>query len=65
MGRRCTSPYILRYRGAGYNFDETMLLNFPRLLEKHELADDILAVINAYLGDRGLSLRQGTIWMPR
>ncbi|AJQ49181.1 MULTISPECIES: IS5 family transposase [Pseudomonas] len=41
--------------------DETMILNFRRLLEKHELAAGILAVINGYLGDRGLSLRQGTI----
>lgn len=41
--------------------DETTILNFRRLLEKHELAADILAVINSYLGDRGLSLRQGTI----
>jgi len=31
------------------------------LLEKHELAAGILAVIKGYLGDRGLSLRQGTI----
>ena len=41
--------------------DETTILNFRRLLEKHELAAVILAVINGYLGDRGLSLRQGTI----
>ncbi|MDH1933406.1 IS5 family transposase [Pseudomonas sp. GD03696] len=41
--------------------DETTILNFRRLLEKHELAAGILAVINSYLGDRGLSLRQGTI----
>lgn len=41
--------------------DETTILNFRRLLEKHELAARILAVINGYLGDRGLSLRQGTI----
>ncbi len=41
--------------------DETTTLNFRRLLEKHELAAGILAVINGYLGDRGLSLRQGTI----
>ena len=41
--------------------DETTILNFRRLLEKHELASAILAVINGYLGDRGLSLRQGTI----
>ena len=41
--------------------DETTILNFRRLLERHELAVGILAVINSYLGDRGLSLRQGTI----
>ncbi|WP_258910149.1 IS5 family transposase [Pseudomonas putida] len=41
--------------------DETTILNFRRLLEKHELAAGILAVIKGYLGDRGLSLRQGTI----
>ena len=41
--------------------DETTILNFRRLLEKHELAAGILAVINGYLGDRGFFLRQGTI----
>lgn len=41
--------------------DETTILNFRRLLEKHDLATGILGVINGYLGDRGLSLRQGTI----
>jgi len=33
--------------------DETKILNFRRLLEKHELAGGILQVINGYLGDRG------------
>lgn len=41
--------------------DETTILNFRRLLERHELAAGIIGVINGYLGDRGLSLRQGTI----
>ena len=41
--------------------DETTILNFRRLLEKHQLAGGILGVINGYLGDRGLSLRQGTV----
>lgn len=41
--------------------DETTILNLRRLLEKHELAADILGVINGYLGDRGLSVRQGPI----
>ncbi|NWE04465.1 MULTISPECIES: transposase [Pseudomonas] len=39
----------------------TTILNFRRLLEKLELAAGILAVINGYLGDRCMSLRQGTI----
>jgi IS5 family transposase len=38
---------------------ETMLR--IHLLERHGLATSILAVINGHLGDRGLSLRQGTI----
>lgn len=41
--------------------DETTTLNFRRLLEKHELAGGILQVINGYLGDRDLLLRQGTV----
>ena len=41
--------------------DETTILNFRRLLEKHELAGGILQVINGYLGDRGSMLRQGTV----
>ncbi|MFD2406905.1 IS5 family transposase [Azorhizophilus paspali] len=50
---------------AGLNLeripDETTILNFRRLLEQHELAGGILEVINGYLGERGLSLCQGTL----
>lgn len=49
---------------TGLNLDripyETMILNFRRLLEQHELAPVILQVINGYLGDSGLMLLQGT-----
>lgn len=38
--------------------DETIILNFRRLLETQKLATGILGVVNGYLGDRGLSLRQ-------
>ena len=41
--------------------DETTILNFRRLLERRNLTAGILGVINDYLGDRGLLLRQGTI----
>lgn len=41
--------------------DETTILNFRRLLEKHDLAAGILGVINEYLSDRGLLLRHGAV----
>lgn len=41
--------------------EDTTIMNFRHLLEKHQLAPAILAVINGYLRDKGLSLRQGTI----
>ncbi|WP_374603501.1 IS5 family transposase [Arenimonas sp.] len=41
--------------------DETTILNFRRLLERHGLARKILAKVNAHLSRQGLSLRDGTI----
>lgn len=41
--------------------DETTILKFRRLLETHNLAPKVLAAVNAYLTDKGLLLRQGTI----
>jgi IS5 family transposase len=41
--------------------EDTTIMNFRHLLEKHKLAPAILAVINGYLQENGLSLRQGTI----
>lgn len=40
--------------------EDTTIMNFRHLLEKHKLAPAILAVINGYLQGKGLSLRQGT-----
>lgn len=40
---------------------ETTILDFRRLLEKHELAAGILGLVDGYLDDRGLSLRQASI----
>jgi IS5 family transposase len=42
--------------------NETSILNFRRLLEKYDLAVGIQVEINGYLGDRGLSMHQGTIF---
>lgn len=41
--------------------DETSILNFRRLLERHELTERLLAEINAHLSERGLLVGKGTI----
>lgn len=41
--------------------DETTILNFRRLLEKHGLAEKLFRQVNAHLHRHGLSLRSGTI----
>jgi IS5 family transposase len=41
--------------------DETTILNFRRLIERHGLASCLFAAINAHLSCAGLFLRQGTI----
>src|ERR1700691_5603328 len=41
--------------------DETTILNFRHLLEKNELAPEILGRVNAYLARKGLLLRRGSI----
>jgi hypothetical protein len=43
--------------------DETSILNFRRLLEKHELTARLLAAINAHLSERGLPGRSGSVCM--
>ena len=40
--------------------DESTILRFRHLLEKHKLADAILATVNELLGSQGLLLRQGS-----
>jgi transposase, IS5 family len=41
--------------------DETTILNFRHLLERHGLAGALLDEINTLLGERGLILRKGTM----
>ncbi|MBD8527977.1 IS5 family transposase [Pseudomarimonas arenosa] len=41
--------------------DETTILNFRRLLERHDLAPKILEAVNAHLSQHGLFLKRGTI----
>ncbi|MCX5939343.1 MAG: transposase [Cyanobium sp. LacPavin_0920_WC12_MAG_62_9] len=41
--------------------DETMILTFHHLLEKHELGDQIFETVKAHLSAKGMTMRQGTI----
>lgn len=41
--------------------DETSILNFRRLLERHQLTERLFAEINAHLSQRGLFVGKGTI----
>lgn len=41
--------------------DETTILAFRHLLEKHELGEQIFETVNAHLSGRGMTMRQGTI----
>lgn len=47
--------------GAPRMPDETTILRFRHLLERHELAPQVLAAINATLAQQGLMLKTGTV----
>jgi transposase, IS5 family len=40
--------------------DETTILTFRHLLEKHGLGEQIIATVKAHLSARGMTMRQGT-----
>ena len=44
--------------------DETTILTFRHLLEKHELGEQILETVKVHLSARGMTMRQGTIVDP-
>jgi IS5 family transposase len=41
--------------------DETTILNFRHLLERHGLTEAIFAEVNGYLAEKGVTLRSGTL----
>lgn len=41
--------------------DETTILTFRHLLEKHDLGEQIFETVKAHLSARGMTMRQGTI----
>ena len=56
-----TSRKFARLDGAAVMPDETTILRFRHLLEKHGLAEKIFARVNEMLAERGLLLRRGTL----
>lgn len=56
-------PYrrFVGLEGAARLPDETTILRFRHLLEKHELAPTVLAAINTTLVQQGLMLKTGTV----
>lgn len=64
-GRRDTrAPLYRRFvclEGAARLPDETTVLRFRHLLEKHQLAPQVLAIINAGLALQALLLKTGTV----
>ncbi|WHZ11508.1 MAG: Mobile element protein [Burkholderiaceae bacterium] len=58
------TPLFREFAGLGWDSrlpDESTILRFRHLLEKHKLADQILAVVNDLLRDKGLLLKAGTV----
>jgi IS5 family transposase len=41
--------------------DETMILAFRHLLERHDLGKEIFKTVKAHLQSRGMAMKQGTI----
>ena len=41
--------------------DETTILNFRHLLEKHQLTEQLFTEVNRHLADQGITLRSGTL----
>ena len=41
--------------------DETTILNFRHLLEKHQLTEKLFVEVNHHLADQGITLRSGTL----
>ena len=44
--------------------DETTILNFRHLPERHGLGKVLFASIKEHLAEQGLRLQEGTFWMP-
>ena len=59
------TPTMRRFAGieliSDRSPDETTILTFRHLLEKHDLGEQIFETVKAHLSERGMTMRQGTI----
>ena len=59
------SEAMRRFAGIELGYDripdETTILNFRHLLERHGLSETIFAEVNAHLADKGITRRSGTL----
>jgi IS5 family transposase len=59
------SEAMRRFAGIGLGDDripnETTILNFRHLLERHGLTEAIFVDVNAHLADKGITMRSGTL----
>jgi len=58
------TPMFREFAGLGWDTrlpDESTILRFRHLLDKHKLAEQILAVVNELLRGKGLMLKAGTV----
>lgn len=61
----CDSEAMRRFAGIELGddriSDETTILNFRHLLEKHALTERLFVEVNKHLADQGITLRSGTL----
>ena len=61
-------PLFREFAGLGWDSrlpDESTILRFRHLLERHKLAEQILVVVNDLLSGKGLLLEAGNRWLPQ
>ena len=55
------SPAVRKFVGVDLGMDETTILRFRHLLEKHDLGGMMLDAVNVHLEARGIKIQTGTI----
>jgi IS5 family transposase len=54
-------PLLRRFAGLDVMSHESTILRFRHLLESHDLASALIAEVNAWLSEKGLSMKRGSV----